>query len=55
MEGLPDGALRRPVLPSGWSCPGVAKHLTVSDGSGRAHRRHRVPGYPDAGAGAVLV
>lgn len=31
MEGLPDDALRRPVLPSGWSCLGMVKHLTVSD------------------------
>ena len=31
MEGLPDGALRRPVLPSGWSCLGMVKHLTISD------------------------
>jgi Protein of unknown function (DUF664) len=31
MEGLPGDALRRPVLPSGWSCLGMVKHLTVSD------------------------
>jgi Protein of unknown function (DUF664) len=31
MEGLPDGALRRPVLPSGWNCLGMVKHLTESD------------------------
>ena len=31
MEGLPDGALRRPVLPSGWSCLGMVQHLTISD------------------------
>jgi uncharacterized damage-inducible protein DinB len=31
MERLPDDALRRRVLPSGWSCLGMVKHLTVSD------------------------
>jgi len=31
IEGLPNDALRRPVLPSGWSCLGMVKHLTVSD------------------------
>lgn len=30
MEGLTDGQLRRPVLPSGWSCLGLLKHLEVS-------------------------
>jgi Protein of unknown function (DUF664) len=31
MEALPDGALRRPALPSGWTCLGMVKHLTESD------------------------
>jgi hypothetical protein len=31
MSALPDDVLRRPVLPSGWSCLGLVKHLTVSD------------------------
>jgi uncharacterized damage-inducible protein DinB len=30
VEGLSDEALRRPVLPSGWSCLGMVQHLTVS-------------------------
>lgn len=31
LEGLSDEHLRRPVLPSGWSCLGLVRHLTVSD------------------------
>jgi Protein of unknown function (DUF664) len=31
LEGLPDEGLRRPVLPSGWTCLGMVKHLTISD------------------------
>jgi uncharacterized damage-inducible protein DinB len=27
LEGLPDDALRRPVLPSGWTCLGLVQHL----------------------------
>src|SRR6476620_3216014 len=30
VEGLSDPALRRPVLPSGWSCLGMLQHLTLS-------------------------
>jgi hypothetical protein len=30
VEGLSDEALRRPVLPSGWSCLGMVQHLTLS-------------------------
>ncbi|WP_028644323.1 DinB family protein [Nocardioides sp. URHA0020] len=31
VEGLDDAQLRRPVLPSGWSCLGLLRHLTLSD------------------------
>ena len=31
LEDLTDDQLRRPVLPSGWSCLGLVRHLTVSD------------------------
>ena len=31
LEGLSDENLRRPVLPSGWSCLGLVRHLTLSD------------------------
>jgi len=31
LEGLDDEALRRPVLPSGWSCLGLVRHLTHDD------------------------
>lgn len=29
LDGLDEQALRRPVLPSGWSCAGMAQHLTL--------------------------
>jgi hypothetical protein len=29
LEGLPEKALRRPVLPSGWTCLGLVRHLAV--------------------------
>lgn len=29
VSGLPDEALRRPVLPSGWSCLGLVQHLAL--------------------------
>jgi hypothetical protein len=29
LDGLDDAALRRPVLPSGWSCLGLVRHLAV--------------------------
>jgi len=31
LEGLDDEQLRRPVLPSGWSCLGMLRHLALSD------------------------
>jgi hypothetical protein len=31
LDGLPGDALRRPVLPSGWTCLGMVQHLTISD------------------------
>jgi hypothetical protein len=31
LVGLTDDRLRRPVLPSGWSCLGMVQHLTISD------------------------
>ena len=31
LEGLPPEALRRPVLPSGWTCLGLVQHLTLDD------------------------
>ena len=30
LEGLDDHALRRAVLPSGWSCLGMVQHLTLA-------------------------
>lgn len=29
LDGLPDAALRRPVLPSGWTCLGLVQHLAL--------------------------
>ena len=31
VAGLSDRQLRRPVLPSGWTCLGLVRHLTLSD------------------------
>ena len=31
LEGLDEEALRRPVLPSGWSCLGLLRHLALDD------------------------
>jgi hypothetical protein len=31
LEGASDEALRRAVLPSGWTCLGLVRHLTISD------------------------
>lgn len=31
LEGLDEEALRRPVLPSGWSCLGLVRHLALDD------------------------
>jgi uncharacterized damage-inducible protein DinB len=31
LEGLSEEQLRRPVLPSGWSCLGMVNHLALSD------------------------
>ena len=31
LDGLSDDDLRRPMLPSGWTCLGLVKHLTLAD------------------------
>ncbi|MEU5220973.1 DinB family protein [Streptomyces sp. NPDC020807] len=31
LEGLDDEALRRPLLPSGWTCLGLVHHLALDD------------------------
>jgi uncharacterized damage-inducible protein DinB len=31
VKGLSDAQLRRPVLPSGWHCLGMIKHLSLAD------------------------
>lgn len=31
VDGLSDESLRRPVLPSGWTCLGMFQHLTVNE------------------------
>ncbi|HEY7432691.1 MAG TPA: DUF664 domain-containing protein [Streptosporangiaceae bacterium] len=31
LDGLPDDALRRAVLPSGWTCLGMVQHLAIDD------------------------
>ena len=44
LEGLPTEALRRPVLPSGWTCLGLVQHLAVD--VERFWFRHVVAGEP---------
>lgn len=46
LEGLSDQALRRPVLPSGWSCLGMVQHLTLA--VERLWFRAAVAGDPEA-------
>jgi uncharacterized protein DUF664 len=57
LDGLSDEQLRRPVLPSGWTCLGMVKHLALADehywfrsvvggesfGSARSRARRRPP------------
>jgi len=31
LDGLSDQQLRRPVLPSGWTCLGTVKHVALAD------------------------
>ncbi|HEX2384097.1 MAG TPA: DinB family protein [Acidimicrobiales bacterium] len=31
LDGLDEEQLRRPILPSGWTCLGLVKHLTLAD------------------------
>jgi hypothetical protein len=31
LDGLTEDQLRQPVLPSGWTCLGLVKHLTLAD------------------------
>ncbi len=43
LDGLPGEALRRPVLPSGWTCLGLVRHLAIDVERFwfRANRPHR--------------
>jgi uncharacterized damage-inducible protein DinB len=44
IDGLADDALRRPVLPSGWSCLGLVQHLAYD--VERFWFRHALAGEP---------
>ena len=44
LEGLPEEDLRRPVLPSGWTCLGLVQHLTLD--VEKFWFRHVVAGEP---------
>ena len=33
LENLPEEAMRRPVLPSGWTCAGLVQHLALDVGA----------------------
>ncbi len=48
LDGLPDEALRRPVLPSGWTCLGLVRHLTFD--VERFWFRDVIAGEPRGGA-----
>ena len=48
LEGLPEEALRRPVLPSGWTYLGLVQHLAID--VERFWFRHVVSGEPDDSA-----
>lgn len=53
VDGLDDEALRRPVLPSGWSCLGLIQHLTFDGeqfwfGAVVAADREIIDGFDDA-------
>ena len=52
LEGLDEEALRRPVLPSGWSCLGLVRHLALDDERFWFRRRRgRRAGDPGRGRG----
>jgi len=46
LDGLDDDALRRPVLPSGWTCAGLVRHLALD--VERFWFREVAEGNPDA-------
>ena len=69
LEGLSEEQLRRPVLPSGWNCLGLVRHLTLDvehywfrcivggealDFFGRPHSSGAWEVGPDESAGDVL-
>ncbi len=37
LDGLPGEALRHAVLPSGWTCLGLVRHLAVPEGMNVGH------------------
>lgn len=49
LEGLPEEALRRPALPSGWSCLGLVQHLALD--VERFWFRGVIAGEPEAQGG----
>ena len=53
VRGLPEEALRRPVLPSGWNCLGLVHHLAVDDE--RFWTQAVIAGDPDAVAGISVA
>lgn len=53
LEGLDEQALRRPVLPSGWTCLGLVQHLTLD--VERFWFRAVVAGDEEAAAGLLAL
>ena len=45
LDGLPDADLLRPVLPSGWNCVGLVRHLALD--VERFWFRHVIAGQPE--------
>jgi Protein of unknown function (DUF664) len=39
LQNLPEEAMRRPVLPTGWTCAGLVQHLALRDRRDRLPRR----------------
>src|SRR5215470_10051579 len=46
LDGLPDEDLRRPVLPSGWTCLGLVNHLALD--VERFWFSHVIAGVPES-------
>ena len=58
LKGLSEENLRQPVLPSGWSCLALVRHLTSTmsgSGSAASRREHRRVPEPVLGGSAAAA